>query len=249
MAFSQWTEQQSRVQSTPLWGSKETDFLAADKLNASCRAQTTKIQHRKTKIPQVHLILKEEPQCFHSILITSPPPHLCSSVSSNSSSARLASCGVEARQKVAESWTSSTALWEEPSLRQTDRKSSSSPSLEAKHRHGNVCDQALNAATPIKQVRGHFSLRWNVCKISISWSFSSIFQHQLPLSLMSCVDKNSPNKTLLSFPTHDGDELTRGLCSCLWRSEAHPCRDKQRTIGGSDAFYLIWPPVKANQYI
>lgn len=65
-----------------------------------------------------------------------PAAHLCSSFSSNSSSARLASCGVEPRQKVAESWTSSTALWEEPSLRHADRKSSSSPSLEVQTQTG-----------------------------------------------------------------------------------------------------------------
>lgn len=78
-------------------------------------------------------------------------PHLCSSVRSNSASVCLASLGVAERQKAAESWTSSTALWGEPSLRHTDRNSSSSPSLENKHsKKHKVTNRSMNMSVYAK---------------------------------------------------------------------------------------------------
>lgn len=57
------------------------------------------------------------------------PAYRCSSVRSNSASARFASLHVVGRQKAADSCTSSTAFWGSPSLWHTDRKLFRSPSL------------------------------------------------------------------------------------------------------------------------
>lgn len=58
-------------------------------------------------------------------------PHLCSSVRSKSASTLLASFCVADRQKDAENWTTSTALWGSFSLRHTNRNSSNRPSLQS----------------------------------------------------------------------------------------------------------------------